>query len=75
MNGLQEIVGNDRQHSIQFEVASLARKGDRCIIADHLRSRLDDGFRYHRIHLSWHEGRAGLKGRNIDFSQPTSGSG
>ncbi len=65
----QQVLRDDRQHHVQFEIARLAGDGDHRIVADHLRGDHGGGFRDHRIDLARHDRRARLQGFQFDFAE------
>src|SRR5690349_6307076 len=57
---MQEIIGHNRHHYVQFKVAGGAAPGYGGIVADHLRADHEHTLRDHRIDLSRHNARARL---------------
>ena len=71
----QQVVGHQRQHHVELEIARLAGDGDRRIVADdlggHHRSRLGN----HRIDLARHDRGTGLQSRQLDLAQASKRTG
>ena len=73
--GIENVVGNDRFHDVQFQLAVLAGQADGGIVADDLVAGLVQHFRNHRVHLARHDGRTGLPGGQLDFIEAAAGAG
>ncbi len=75
LNGLQQIVRDNRQHGVQFKIPTLASEHNGYIVSHHLRCNLNNGFGYNRIDFSGHDGRPGLKRGKQDLPQSASWTG
>ncbi|MNW14559.1 hypothetical protein D3C71_2128130 [compost metagenome] len=69
MNGLEHGLANHRLHDVQLQLARFGRHGNASVVANHLETHLIDHFRYDRVDLGRHDGRARLHFRQVNFVQ------
>ena len=67
LHHLEQVVGDDRHHHVQLELAGLGRQSDRVITALHMEHGLVEHLGQHRVDLAGHDRRTGLHGRQPDF--------
>src|SRR5579871_151115 len=68
-DGLQQVIGRDRHHYVDLEIARLPGNGDCRVIAHYLSADHADGFGDDRVDLAWHDGTARLHGGKLDFAE------
>src|SRR5690606_31874470 len=52
---VEDLVGDQRLHHVQLQLAALGGQGQRQVVADHFESDLVDRFRDHRVDLARHD--------------------
>ena len=75
VDGLEEAVGDDGFHHVQFELTVVGGKGDGHVVADHLIAHLVHHFGDDRVDLARHDGRTGLAFGQVDLVEAAARAG